>query len=323
MNPLVSIIVPIYRVEYYIEKCILSVLNQTYDNIEIILVDDYGGDKSIDIAKEIIKFNNFRDRSVKYIYHEKNKGLSSARNDGLKEASGEYVYFLDSDDYIINDCIEKMVSLIEQNPSIQMVMGSIMPEPKEESALLYYDLSYRNLPSAYMDNISIRKKFFDAETSIPVNGVNKLINRKFLLDNELFFKEGIIHEDEHWAFFLYRKLEYISFLFEFTYIHPVNPDSITNTSSMRNSSIYMAQIFAEWLNNMDSVQFYRQFKYCLDRFYSYYIHFYMDDSYKSLFKSFWRVAYENQNINCLYRMILFSLRTLLYRYYKSFRQLTY
>ena len=109
----VSIIIPIYNVESYIANCLHSVFNQTYKDLEIILVDDCGTDKSMDVAKEIIrKYKN--DFHIIIEHHTYNKGLSAARNTGLKKSTGEFIYFLDSDDTISNDCIERLMFPILQ-----------------------------------------------------------------------------------------------------------------------------------------------------------------------------------------------------------------
>ena len=103
-NPLISIIVPVFNVKNYIEKCILSLINQTYENIEIILVDDGSSDGS-----EIVcdKFQSKHKNTIKVI-HQKNQGLSVARNVGLENASGEFVCFVDSDDYVEPTMLETL-----------------------------------------------------------------------------------------------------------------------------------------------------------------------------------------------------------------------
>ena len=114
MNSLVSVIVPVYNVEKYLDKCIKSILNQKYRNIEIILVDDGSTDSSGSICDSYAK----KDDRIKVI-HKKNGGLSSARNTGIDEAKGEYIGFVDSDDYIDEDMYETMVKkLIDNNSDI-------------------------------------------------------------------------------------------------------------------------------------------------------------------------------------------------------------
>ena len=100
---LISIIIPVYNVEKYLDRCLESVINQTYKNLEIILVDDGSTDKSSSMCDEWKK----KDKRIK-VFHKENGGLSSARNTGLKKLKGDYFYFLDSDDTIDYDCIERM-----------------------------------------------------------------------------------------------------------------------------------------------------------------------------------------------------------------------
>lgn len=109
-TPLVSIIVPIYKVEQYLEKCFDSIDYQTYKNIEVILVDDGSPDKCGDMCEEYARKHN----NVKVI-HKQNGGLSSARNAGLEVATGELVYFFDSDDYISDNLVERCVDLFRES----------------------------------------------------------------------------------------------------------------------------------------------------------------------------------------------------------------
>ena len=109
MCPLVSVIVPVYNVELYLSRCVDSILNQTYKNIEIVLVDDGSPDRCPEICDEYRnKYENVM------VVHKKNGGLASARNAGMDVASGEYLFFVDSDDWIDNTCIEDLVHIAEQ-----------------------------------------------------------------------------------------------------------------------------------------------------------------------------------------------------------------
>ena len=115
-NPLISIIVPIYKVEEYIKNCIDSIISQTYKNLEIILVDDGSPDNCGNICEEY----SLKDKRIKVI-HKKNGGLSSARNAGLDIASGEYIGFIDSDDWIEGDMYESLYNaLVEYNADISV-----------------------------------------------------------------------------------------------------------------------------------------------------------------------------------------------------------
>ena len=105
----ISVVVPVYNVEKYLRKCIDSIINQTYKNLEIILVDDGSPDKCGEICDEYAK----KDNRVKVI-HKKNAGVSSARNDGIDNATGEYIIFVDSDDWLEDNAIEIMVDKLNE-----------------------------------------------------------------------------------------------------------------------------------------------------------------------------------------------------------------
>lgn len=117
-NELISIVIPIYNVENYVEKCLNSVIRQTYNNIEIILIDDGSKDKS----KEICDSYARKDKRINVI-HKENRGVSSARNTGIEAAKGNYITFIDSDDYIDEDYIEKLYGLCIKNNSDIVICG--------------------------------------------------------------------------------------------------------------------------------------------------------------------------------------------------------
>lgn len=109
MNPLVSICIPVYNVERYIEKCCRTLFEQTYDNIEYIFVDDCTPDNSILVVERILEEYPVRKHMVKFIRHDTNKGVSGARNTGVSAATGEYLLFVDSDDYQDIKAVEYLV----------------------------------------------------------------------------------------------------------------------------------------------------------------------------------------------------------------------
>lgn len=110
MQPLLSIIVPIYNVEQYVDRCIQSILNQTYQNLEIILVDDGATDCSGAIADSYAA----KDKRIK-VFHKENGGLSDARNYGLEHVTGDYILFIDSDDFIVNIMCERLITVASSN----------------------------------------------------------------------------------------------------------------------------------------------------------------------------------------------------------------
>ena len=122
----VTVGMPVYGVEPYIRKCMLSILNQTFtDDIEIIAVDDHGPDKSIDIIKEL-QASHPKGKNIRIITQPKNMGCWAARNRVLEEAQGEYIMLVDSDDYISEDCIEKLYAQAVEHQA-EAVYGSVLP----------------------------------------------------------------------------------------------------------------------------------------------------------------------------------------------------
>ena len=118
MEELISVVVPVYNVEKYIDKCINSIINQTYKNLEIILVDDGSPDNCGNICDEYAKKDN---RII--VIHKENGGVSSARNIGIKNAKGKWITFVDSDDWIENDYVEKLSKIGIQNKAEVVLCG--------------------------------------------------------------------------------------------------------------------------------------------------------------------------------------------------------
>ena len=109
-QPLISIIVPVYKVELYLRKCLDSIVNQTYKNLEILLIDDASPDRCGEICEEYAS----KDKRIRVFHNKVNRGLSAARNRGLVEATGEYIGFVDSDDWIESDMYEMLVQMIDE-----------------------------------------------------------------------------------------------------------------------------------------------------------------------------------------------------------------
>lgn len=248
----VSIIIPIYKVEPYVERCINSVLRQTYRNLEVILVDDCTPDRSMEIAKSLINDYEYQNESPNdfgfvFLTHEHNRGLSAARNTGTAAATGEYVYYLDSDDEIIPKCIEKMVEAVIKYPDVEMVQGfrQIIPHRDNSDYTILKDVEYVD------DNNWIREHFYCCGERLPVTAWNKLIRRSFLITNSLSFREGILHEDELWMFYVVKKLRKLYVIKENTYIHYIVSDSIMQKMTQNMSAHNWGMILDEIADNFD------------------------------------------------------------------------
>ncbi len=191
-HPFFSVIIPIYNVEKYLRECVDSVLSQTFRDIEIILVDDGSPDACPQICDEYAKNTPF----VKVI-HKKNGGLSDARNYGINEARGEYLLFLDSDDYWDDiDALKKIHHLICKEGNCDIVLF--------QAKILYPD--GRVIPDKgsfagefnYMEP-SESLKYLSKNGLLIGSACSKVISREFLINNALFFKFGIKSEDIDWT----------------------------------------------------------------------------------------------------------------------------
>lgn len=229
----VSIIIPVYKVEQYIVECLQSVCEQrTTANIECILVDDCGGDESMSIAMKYLSQHKFP-HSVHILKHESNRGLSAARNTGVKRASGEYLYFLDSDDYITSDCIESLYKTAKEFPNSQIITGDVDTFP-EKGLNEWISLRNKNLPAHINDPSEVREIWFE---KFPTIQCNKLINREWLLSNGLFFREGIINEDNVWQVDSYSHIQACATCNKVTYLYRKHPNSITSGQSVHTETM--------------------------------------------------------------------------------------
>ena len=189
----VSIVIPVYKVEKYIERCLQSVFNQTYANIECIIVNDCTPDNSFIIAKNIVKsYQGSID--FKFVEHEKNKGLSEARNTGIKMATGHYYFFLDSDDAIPPTSIEKLVETALLNDCPEIVMGVTKGVDANGNNV---EVSSAQTKS-FHDNSEVFQGYLN--NLWYVIACNKLVKKDIFADHKTFFLPGITHEDVMWSF---------------------------------------------------------------------------------------------------------------------------
>ena len=254
LHPLISIIIPIYKVEPYLRRCIDSIVNQTYVNLEIILVDDGSPDKCPQICDKYA----MEDVRIKVI-HKKNGGLSDARNVGTKEANGTYLYYVDSDDELPLNTVEEMVSLTQQFPKAEVIVGKAFC-PQNDS--LYKDQLFDDI-RIFDNNADFRKYHCGSINEFPVNAWNKLILKSFLLKNKLFFKKGIIHEDQLWMFHVSTVLKYVVCVNKITYIHHLNSNSImtgtSNKEKLHSWGIILQEIFSAMTPPIFAKQFYKYY----------------------------------------------------------------
>ena len=217
MKDLISIIVPIYKVEKYLEKCLNSIINQTYKNIEIILIDDGSPDNCGKICDEYAK----KDSRIKVI-HQENKGISAARNIGIDKSIGKYLMFVDSDDYIEETMAEHLyTNLKEYNADLSVCS-------------LYCIINNKVTRKTKKDEIKILSNYNAIKNSYTIDTIsnvpwNKLYKKE--LFNNIKFPEGRIAEDLATMYLILDKCNSVVFSTKPLYYYIRRADSITGKNS--------------------------------------------------------------------------------------------
>lgn len=242
----VSIIIPVYNVSEYIERCVHSVIAQTYTDLECIIIDDCGTDDSMTKCEQLI---HTYEGPIKFIIlrHEHNRGLSAARNTGIHQATGKWLFFLDSDDDITPHCIETLLKVGEEDEAIEIVHGSSQMIPKQEKD--QYDLSWQQLPSSMKGSETIWYYFFHKK-KMPTSAWNILLKRSFIMDHQLFFKEGILHEDTLWSYGLLNCLNEMRIVTEITHYYYIRPNSICTGIKAQIQAKNKAIVLKEIMSNL-------------------------------------------------------------------------
>ncbi len=246
--PKVSVIVPFYNVEGYIEKCLETLVNQTLQDIEIILVNDGSKDRSVNIVK---KFQ--RNYPEKIVYLEKeNGGLSDARNYAIPYAKGEYIAFLDSDDYVEKDMYQKMYNLAV----------------KEDSDMVECDFCWEYPDKTRKDVGEIYHGTKEMIEKIRVVAWNKLIKKEILEDTKIQFPKGYRYEDVEFTYKLIPYIKKVSFLKEACIHYIQREGSISNSQNERTREIF--DVLEHVLQYYKKIGIYEKYKTELEYIYTRY-----------------------------------------------------
>jgi len=189
-KPTFSFIVPVYNTSAYLNKCIESIINQSYTDIETILINDGSTDNSGRICDEYAQ----KDSRIKVI-HKENEGLSAARNDGMTLATGDYIIFVDSDDFIELETCDIFKAIIDANPDIEIIASNYkVIRPKYFHYQKFY-IPENNTTTTGHEFLKSQMK----RRKMRIASCQSIYKRAFVHDNDLSFKKGYLHEDELWT----------------------------------------------------------------------------------------------------------------------------
>lgn len=219
-----SIIIPVYNVEQYLQKCVQSVITQTYQDLQVILVNDGSTDSSGILCDQLAQ----QDSRIQVV-HKPNGGLSDARNAGLKVATGDYVAFLDSDDvYLLNDGIAQLMAVaLAEHPDV-LLFQAVDIYPHHQSARKAYDTDYL----ATHTGIEIFHQLVRTQ-SFNMSACFQLLRRELLEKHQLYFEKGLLSEDVDWSLRLWRHVEKVRAINLSMYGYQHREGSITTTYTIR------------------------------------------------------------------------------------------
>jgi len=218
--PKVSVVIPVYKVQSFVERCAVSLMEQTLEDVEFIFVDDASPDSSMDIVKSVI--SKYPSRNTRIITHEKNRGLPSARNTGLSIASGDFVYHCDSDDWVETTLLERMYLSATDNGSDFVYCDFFLSFEKDER--------YMTNPTYSSPDDVLRKGFLSG--CMKFNVWNKLVKRSLYVDNGIVFPDGHGMGEDMTMIQVVSKATHVSHVKEALYHYvKLNAAAYSNTTS--------------------------------------------------------------------------------------------
>lgn len=258
MDKKITVIIPIYNSQKCLRRCIESIINQSYSNLEIILVDDGSTDSSLEICQDYAK----EDKRIKVI-HKENNGAASARNTGIEHAIGEYITFVDSDDYIDLNMYEKIMEINKQY-DCDVVMCDCY---KEDSHIR--NIFTHHIRKGYYDKNTLYKEYFPTllitntvDYPPTISNYTCLFKRKIIMNHKIRYKEGM-RFSEDWLFgsqVMYYANSFYYMKGQCFYHYLMNENSVTHTYYEDKWTLMKQLYFAidEFFNNVDDYDFHRQ-----------------------------------------------------------------
>ncbi len=231
-----SIIVITYNVEDYIEDCLQSIVEQSNEYCEVIVVDDGSTDGTISIIEK------FRKYGIDF-YSKQNGGPSSARNYGINKAKGDYLMFVDGDDYICPDSIRIINESINKYKSdiIQFKMSQYYGKKKKT-------IQSVDLPDLKNSTVCDALRELNKKGLVSVSPCDKIVRRNLIIDNNAFFEENLLSEDVHWSLTLYRKTNTYSAVNRTIYVYRQQRQGSTSTTKSRKLAKDLLKIVNYWID---------------------------------------------------------------------------
>ena len=256
---MLSLIIPVYNVENYLKECLDSVINQTLKDIEIICIDDGSTDNSQNILNEYLK----KDQRIKIITKE-NGGQASARNLGIKQAQGDYIAFIDSDDFIEPTMLEKLYTKSKKN-NLDIAMCKIATYNNQTEEIKdnvwYYMLGvFRD----FEKDIFNHKDTKEFTCNIAVTPYNKIYKTSLLKENNILFPEGLIFEDEKFFYDTYLRAKKVSIVDEFLYYYRINRKGSTVNIEKENDYTDIIEISKQIRETFKETNNYADYKFLLN-----------------------------------------------------------
>ncbi|MCY1689906.1 glycosyltransferase [Exiguobacterium sp. SL14] len=237
-----SIIIPVYNTQKYLDRCLQTVINQTYENIEIVIINDGSSDGSLNKCLEYAE----KDSRIVLISQE-NMGLSVARNKGIEVAKGKYIIFLDSDDYIDYKTCEVFLEILKSNSYPEVIIGDYQEKIDDDSKNIYssVELDCNKLEiSKETDGVEFLKSKLKKKT-ITMAACFNIYSKEFLKINNLYFKNGLLHEDELWTpQVLLKTGRLVTVKYKF-YNYIIRDNSITKQKNKKKNALDLIEIIKE------------------------------------------------------------------------------
>lgn len=248
MPPKVSFVVPVYNVEQYLEQCVNSLLMQSIEK-EIILVDDASTDLSGRICDEL---SNRYSGIVTTIHQPQNRGLSCARNVALKMANGEYIMFVDSDDFLRFDCSSMLYRLAKEN-NLEFLRCSYLNCTSDGKIFIHRKIGVIEEEGKIINGMEYLQKTIDA-TTYEVIVCSALFDRNFIVENALWFQEGYYYEDHEWTLRMLKRCERAMICTLPIYAYRLNPKGTVLTMNLDKvkHAVSLANLIAEGIEKNNS-----------------------------------------------------------------------